>query len=138
MVRITEPLHLSEAPGSPRQVLGPSGESVARQRHAEGTHVSLSWSHSVFFRPCGEISKTMKAAGDENIFLINSRARLALGVIAGQCHTWAGVALWVGDHSRGRLSRTLEPSRWPLWVSSGSWGQVSSLNTSFPHDQVGH
>lgn len=80
----------------------------------------------------------MKAAGDENIFLINSRARLDLGVIAGQCHTWAGLAPWAGDHSRGRLSRTLEPSRWPLWMSSGSWGQVSSLNTSFPHDQVGH
>lgn len=34
MVRITMSLHLSESPGSPRRVLGPSGRSLARQRHA--------------------------------------------------------------------------------------------------------
>lgn len=49
------------------------------------------------------MSKTRKAAGFENIFLINSRARLALRVIPGQCHTWIGLALWVGGHKEGQV-----------------------------------
>ena len=42
MVRITVSLHLSESPGSPRRVLGPSGRSLARQRHTEEMQVSFS------------------------------------------------------------------------------------------------
>lgn len=40
-----------------------------------------------FSDPVGEISKTRKAAGFENILLISPRARLALRVIPSQCHT---------------------------------------------------
>lgn len=39
-----------------------------------------------------------------NIFLMNSRARLALRVTPGQCHTWGVLALWVRCHARSQAA----------------------------------
>lgn len=39
-----------------------------------------------------------------NRFLINSRTRLALGVMLGQYHTCAVLALWVRSHTRDQAA----------------------------------